>query len=525
MLCLLKLYNASSSNLSVPRPAGRVYPPISGFPPEFAAMDSSDYYALLSVSPAASAKEVRSAYIRISRIIHPDRFDPRQQQEDWQQANEMLSRVNAAYSVLKDPEKRAAYDRKMGYTSSSSGVASAAGRSTGSGKNAYSYSPPPDPGPDPRREINAGYAPFVKLPEAIKKRLLERERGILKDHYYVEIERATPHYLKAGSLLLWIVFLFFASAGSEWGAFQLGLYFIINTVSFYFFSRHLLWLLKWHRSVLGSNLYITPLYIIQTHHGMVRWWPVTGIQNIRITNGKGYYTSRTTLNLYYKNEVARFSIAPVQLARNCVQAVYSFQNKVNQAINSLSYDYIRSRNEFGGIASVNPPSDTRMRYAALGIPAVLGLTFFISLFSFNLGNEPYIGNRLISQMLPHNGARIVYIQHEGLAPLELEASPDYHFLVKITDAETNMPVYTVFVRAGDQLHLQMPDGRYHIRYAGGRTWYGPEAYFGRESVYFKEAKAYEFRTDDQELSGYFIALGDEKRLEEDDIIEIPGSMF
>lgn len=489
-------------------------------------MNSSDYYTLLSVAPTASAKEIRQAYIRISRIIHPDRFDSQRQKEDWQQANEMLSRINAAYAVLKDPDKRADYDRRMGYATTA-GRSFSGGASTRPSRSSETrYNPPPrDPGPDPRRDISPGYAPFKKLPAEIQKNLRERESGVLKDHYYVEIERPTGHYLKASGILLWMVFLFFSAAGSEWGTFQVGMYFIINMVSFYFFSRHLLWLIKWHCSELGSNLYITPLYIIQTHHGMVRWWPVTGIQNIRITNGKGYYTSRTTLNLYYKDEVAQFSIAPVQLARNCVQAVYSFQNKVNQAINSLAYDYVRRLNEFKGVASVPPVSDAWLRYASLGLPVFFGLLFFVGLYSSNLGNEPYIGNRLISQMLPHNGAIVVHLQHEGLAPLELEASSDYHFLVKITDAETRMPVYTVFVRAGDRYHLQMPDGRYNIRYAGGRTWYGPEAYFGRESVYFKEVESYTFSTKEQELRGYVIPLGDKQRLDRNKIIVIPGSEF
>ncbi|MFW6348546.1 MAG: J domain-containing protein [Cyclonatronaceae bacterium] len=128
-------------------------------------MDSPDYYALLSVSPSASTKEIRRAYIRISRIIHPDRFDPRHQKEDWQQANEMLSQVNAAYAVLKEPAKRAAYDRRKGYT-----VSEPAASSTVRQEASQSYSsPPPDPGPDPRQEIRAGQAPFEKLPDSIKK--------------------------------------------------------------------------------------------------------------------------------------------------------------------------------------------------------------------------------------------------------------------------------------------------------------------------------------------------------------------
>lgn len=63
-----------------------------------------DLYALLGVPRNASTAQIRSAYRRQARALHPDRnpLDPR--------AGEDLKRVNRAFEVLSDPELRARYD-------------------------------------------------------------------------------------------------------------------------------------------------------------------------------------------------------------------------------------------------------------------------------------------------------------------------------------------------------------------------------------------------------------------------------
>ncbi len=63
-----------------------------------------DYYALLEVAPSASAEEVRSAYRRLARIHHPDTSGS-------PESIERMRQINEAWEVLRDPERRAAYDR------------------------------------------------------------------------------------------------------------------------------------------------------------------------------------------------------------------------------------------------------------------------------------------------------------------------------------------------------------------------------------------------------------------------------
>lgn len=68
-------------------------------------MAKRDYYAVLGVARDASAEEIKKAYRKLAMQYHPDR------NPGDKSAEAKFKEVNEAYDVLKDPEKRAAYDR------------------------------------------------------------------------------------------------------------------------------------------------------------------------------------------------------------------------------------------------------------------------------------------------------------------------------------------------------------------------------------------------------------------------------
>src|SRR3954466_8331131 len=66
-------------------------------------MASRDYYAILGVPRNASADEIKKAYRRLARELHPD-LNPSAD------AQERFKEVAAAYEVLSDPQKREIVD-------------------------------------------------------------------------------------------------------------------------------------------------------------------------------------------------------------------------------------------------------------------------------------------------------------------------------------------------------------------------------------------------------------------------------
>jgi DnaJ-class molecular chaperone len=72
-------------------------------------LDRLDYYRLLGLTPEAGVSEVKKAFISITTRFHPDRN--RDADASVQKAiYDIFKRLNEAYRVLCDPEKRRMYD-------------------------------------------------------------------------------------------------------------------------------------------------------------------------------------------------------------------------------------------------------------------------------------------------------------------------------------------------------------------------------------------------------------------------------
>ena len=68
-------------------------------------MGEQDYYELLGVQRGADDAAIKAAYRRLAKEHHPDR------KNGCKESEARFKAINQAYDVLKDPQKRAAYDR------------------------------------------------------------------------------------------------------------------------------------------------------------------------------------------------------------------------------------------------------------------------------------------------------------------------------------------------------------------------------------------------------------------------------
>ncbi len=87
-------------------------------------MAKRDYYDTLGIKKGADAAEIKKAYRQKAKELHPDR------NSDNPRAEEQFKEANEAYEVLKDADKKAAYDR-YGHAAFEGGMGGGGGRRPG----------------------------------------------------------------------------------------------------------------------------------------------------------------------------------------------------------------------------------------------------------------------------------------------------------------------------------------------------------------------------------------------------------
>lgn len=113
----------------------------------------STHYDTLGVAKNATAKEIRKAYLRRARALHPDRQQGRSP-ADARRAEEAMQQVNVAWNVLSDVKKRSEYDDKLNPKSTTRQAGQPRPSASRRPNNPPPRSPQPSPTTNGRRSID-----------------------------------------------------------------------------------------------------------------------------------------------------------------------------------------------------------------------------------------------------------------------------------------------------------------------------------------------------------------------------------
>jgi curved DNA-binding protein CbpA len=74
--------------------------------------NASNYYQVLGVSPTSSTEEIKTAYFRLARRFHPDKYHKEAGTDLYRRVQSAFGEIARAYETLKDEKSRKSYDLK-----------------------------------------------------------------------------------------------------------------------------------------------------------------------------------------------------------------------------------------------------------------------------------------------------------------------------------------------------------------------------------------------------------------------------
>lgn len=111
------------------------------------------HYDVLGVDPTASAAEIRKAYLQLARDHHPDFHSTAS--DAYRLANEReMQRINEAWTVLSDADRRKAYDERYRDQQRDEQKAQRRARPGAASYDFTPYDTSPDPEPDDPARID-----------------------------------------------------------------------------------------------------------------------------------------------------------------------------------------------------------------------------------------------------------------------------------------------------------------------------------------------------------------------------------
>lgn len=91
-------------------------------------------------------------------------------------------------------------------------------------------------------------------------------------------------------------------------------------------------------------------------------------------------------------------------------------------------------------------------------------------------------------------------------PFKINNEPGANALIKLVRVSDGVEVISIFVRAGETVEVKVPLGTYRAKIASGQTWYGDEIRFGPSTSYGEFGSTFNFRIEGEQLAGHELTL-------------------
>lgn len=513
-----------------------------------------DYYTILGVSSGASTEEIVAAYRRRASILHPDRFDQSTQTAESRIAGEMMAQLNVAFQILRNPEKRAAYDRTRQATANHAPDPQRSREEDSTGRG------------EVESPIRRGRSKFADLSTPAQGQILAQLRGESRSGLHLTL--ASPLWSFAtvaggvglGSLL-------FAQLGtSRWTTGEQWFVFLAVSSILIVVARSAIFLCQWYASTVAPSLVVTPLFVYRTGFDTVEWWPLWEVRKFDVLNhlhSDGRF-SHSEVNMICGDTSLHLTFNRKSDVVHLNESLLACRKAVLNAMERNDAQYFIANNLF--LECDSPTRETTFRtwlelpQINWGVPiAAICVALLIRQVNASFATErsfkhsyppgqvaqqrepsrpspampringsprtskaPWESDPLVLDVrpkkvefnrpempLPANGTVTRFSPGESIAPFSVATrTPGTHFFLKITDADSGSLIATVFVRSGESCETTLPLGRYRVKYATGRKWYGPEFLFGPEpeTRYYLADSLLTFTRVGDEVRGYSLEL-------------------
>lgn len=481
------------------------------------------YYSILGVDQTSNLEEITVAYRKRIKIVHPDRFNPETNPDEWQQANQMLQELNDAYNYIKS---------HLQEKSSSNTYEQEKRTEPSQGKESESSSDDRQEKFYPQKGVTTCLIKHLSLTqiEFIK----SLKNNSFDDVFYIKTCYVIWRYL--GFLIAGLIYIMNIR---DWANlthvvvenFWLGILWLF--VLGFIMAKCLLTIYSYHRAKIKPCLIFTSMYCIEIFRNKMTFFHTWEIDSCT------YH--RKKIRTYFKIKVGDFS-KRMRLPRN-----FEFQNYIKfkgkfsvfeRFWNVISdpVDWLTANDILRDIKS---KSIGRISIAALNFYTfflIVTIIMCIGLFdSFTLVDKDFfarqklkehalresfggsLGNKKIPdvpnvfnqplQPLPLTGEEFIYTNDEGVAPLSIKVpSLGDHYYVKVVTAYNGQNIKSVFIRSGGKVKIKVPLGVYKVKYAMGTNWYGRKYLFGPETQVAVCDDNFAFKVESDRVMGYTLEL-------------------